>query len=92
MVEAVLVEIYQNIPNSLSEINSCISDNNYLGVITFASRVKSAFSMLGEADLAHTFEAIEASARKGEMSAVKHLFDSAFQESLEKINLILEVV
>jgi len=92
MVETVLVEIQQNIPLSLSEIDSCIKVNDYLGVITFSSRVKSAFFMIGEAELAHTFEALETAARRGEVSAMKNLFESTFQESLEKINLISEAV
>jgi HPt (histidine-containing phosphotransfer) domain-containing protein len=91
MMRAVLNEIFQNIPKSLTEINSSILSNDCLGVITFAPRVKSAFSMLGEAQLALAFESIEISARKGEMSKVKDLFEGVFQESLGKINLLQEL-
>ena len=92
MMGTVLNEIFQSIPKSLAEINSSILSNDYLGVITFAPRVKSAFSMLGEAQLALTFEAIEVSARKGEMSAVKDLFEAALHESVGKIHIIQEGV
>ena len=86
MMDAVLHEIFLKIPASLTEINSSINNNDYLGVITFAPRVKSAFSMLGEPQLALTFQAIEDSARMGEMSKVKVHFETALQDSLAKIN------
>ena len=91
MMDTVLREIFQNIPASLTEINSSIKNNDYLGVITFAPRVKSAFFMLGEPQLALTFQAIEDSARMGEMSEVKHRFETVFHETIVKINLIQEV-
>ena len=91
MMNSVLHEIFLNIPKSLNEINSSILANDYLGVITFAPRVKSAFSMLCETQLAHTFQAIEAAARKGEMSSVKELFESVVEESMMKIHLIQEL-
>jgi len=92
MMGVVLNEILQNIPTCIAEINSSIKANDHLGIITFAPRVKSAFSMLGEAQLALTFEAIEVSARKGEMSAVKDLFEAALHESVGKIHIIQEGV
>jgi len=91
MISTVLNEIFQNIPNSLNEINSSIRKNDYLGVITFAPRVKSAFTMLGETQLVNTFQAIETAARKGEMSSVKELFEAVFEESMMKIHLIQEL-
>ena len=88
MRDTVLNEIFQNIPKSLSEINSSFQANDYLGIITFAPRVKSAFSMLGETHLALAFQAIELSAKKGEMSVAKDLFNAALHETMEKINLM----
>jgi HPt (histidine-containing phosphotransfer) domain-containing protein len=91
MMDTVLREIFQKIPAILKEINSSIKNNDYLGVITYAPRVKSAFSMLGEPQLALTFQAIEDYARMGEMSEVKYHFETVFHETMVKINLIQEV-
>ena len=47
--------------------------------------------MLGEPQLALTFQAIEDYARMGEMSEVKYHFETVFHETMVKINLIQEV-
>lgn len=92
MMRVVICEIFQNLPISLSEINSSLQTNDSLGVITFAARAKSAFLMLREEKLANSFQMIEDFARKGEMTSAKNLFSSDYDETLNTLKLIQEAV
>jgi HPt (histidine-containing phosphotransfer) domain-containing protein len=92
MMGVVLNEIYHNIPNCLSEINTSLKSNDSLGIVTYASRAKSALSMLREDQLALAFMNIELSARNGEMSLAENTFSSVFDNTLSRINSMKEAV
>lgn len=82
MMGVVLNEIYHNIPNSLSEIETSFQKNDSLGVVTYASRAKSAFSMLREEKLVLAFQNIIIAASQGEMSSAQEIFFSVSQAPL----------
>jgi len=92
MMGVVLNEIFQSLTVCLSEINSSLQSNDSLGVITFATRAKSAFLMLREEKLANSFQMIEEHARKGQMSSAKNIFTSDYDETLSALKLIQEAV
>jgi hypothetical protein len=92
MMGVVLNEIYHNIPNCLSEINASLKSNDSLGVVTYASRAKSALSILREDELALAFTNIERSARNGEMSLAENTFSSVFATTLSRISSMKEAV
>jgi HPt (histidine-containing phosphotransfer) domain-containing protein len=92
MMGVVLHEILHNLPKCLAEINSSICKNDSLGVITFASRAKSACAMLREEQLVQSFQMIEDYARKGELSSAKNLFSDEFNDTLVKLQLIKKSV
>lgn len=92
MMGLVLNEIYHNIPNCLSEINASLKSTNSLGVVTYASRAKSALSLLREDELALAFTDIERSARNGDMLLAKKTFSSVFATTLSRISSMKEAV
>jgi hypothetical protein len=92
MMGVVLNEIYHNLPNCLSEINSSLKSNDSLGVVTYASRAKSALQMIREDQLALAFSSIEDSAKRGEMRLAENTFSSVFNTTLERIKGIKEAV
>jgi hypothetical protein len=85
MMGVVLNEIFHNIPNCLIEINSSFSAQDSLGVATYASRARSAFSMLREDNLAEAFMKIERCARKGELSIAQVTFSEISTVTLSRI-------
>ena len=92
MMSVIINEINHKLPQCISEIELSIQKNDPLGVITFASRAKSAFQMLREDRLANSFQKIEDYARKGEMSRVKDLFTSELNPSANQIELLRKSV
>lgn len=80
MMGVVLNQIYHNIPNCLSEIEMGIAENNSSRIVTFASRAKSAFSMLREDQYAQAFQNIILTASRGELSSVKEIFESILSQ------------
>jgi hypothetical protein len=92
MMGVVLNEISHNVPHCLNEINSSLNAKDTLGVVTFASRARSAFSILREDKLAEAFMNIERSARNGEMSEAQVLFSNIFPVTLSCIHSIQTAV
>ncbi|MFM1770927.1 MAG: hypothetical protein RLZZ71_69 [Bacteroidota bacterium] len=90
MMGVVLNEIFHNIPNCLNEIHSGLNSNDSLNVATYASRAKSAFTILREDQLAKAFLQIETAARKGNMSDAEILFTDIFDTTLSRISFIQE--
>jgi HPt (histidine-containing phosphotransfer) domain-containing protein len=92
MMGVVLNEIFHNIPNCLSEIHSSIKAKDSLGVVTYASRAKSALSILREEQLVQAFIIIEKSARNGQMSIAEDTFSGIFDTTLSRISSMKEAV
>jgi HPt (histidine-containing phosphotransfer) domain-containing protein len=92
MMGIVLNELFQNIPNCMSEINSSLISKDSMGVVTYASRAKSALSILREDQLAKAFMSIEHSARNGQMSVAESTFSSVCNTTLSRINAMQESV
>jgi hypothetical protein len=92
MMGVVLNEIFQNLPNCLSEINSSLKTNDSIGVVTYASRAKSALLMIREDQLAQAFDHIEISARNGEMHLAEITFIDAFNHTLARMNSMKDAV
>lgn len=92
MMGIVLNEIYHNLPNCLSEINTSLKLNDSYGVVTYASRAKSALLMIREDQLALAFSSIENSARMGEMISAESTFMGVFNTALSRISNMKETV
>ena len=92
MMGVVLNEIFHNLPNCLAEIKSSLKTNDSIGVVTYASRAKSALQMIREDQLAQAFNNIEISARKGEMKLAEITFIDAFNHTLSRITSMKEAV
>ena len=92
MMGVVLNEIFHNLPNCLAEINSSLKTNDSIGVVTYASRAKSALLMIREDRLAQAFHHIEISARNGEMKHAEITFFDAFNNTLSRITGMKEAV
>ena len=92
MMGVVLNEIYHNLPNCLSEINTSLKLNDSHGVVTYASRAKSALHMIREDQLALAFSSIENSARMGEMISAESTFLGVFNTALSRISNMKEMV
>jgi len=92
MMGVVLNEIFHNLPNCLAEINSSLKTNDSIGVVTYASRAKSALLMIREDQLAQAFHHIEISARNGEMKLAEITFFDAFNNTLSRITGMKEAV
>jgi hypothetical protein len=90
MMGVVLNEIYYNLPNCLSELNASLKSNDSFGVVTYASRAKSALQMLREDQLALIFSSIEDSAKRGELRLAENTFSSVFNTTLTRITNIKE--
>ena len=90
MMGVVLKEIFHNIPNCLNEIHSGLNSNDSLSVATFASRAKSAFTILREDQLAIAFLHVETAARAGNMNAATSTFTSVLEASRSRISSIKE--
>ncbi len=90
MMGVVLNEIFHNIPNCLNEIHSGLNSNDSLSVATYASRAKSAFTILREDQLAKAFLQIETAARSGNMNAATGTFTSVLEASRSRISSIKE--
>jgi HPt (histidine-containing phosphotransfer) domain-containing protein len=92
MMGVLLNEIYHNLPNCLAEINSSLKTNDATGVVTYASRAKSALLMIREDQLALAFSNIEDSAKKGEMTLAENTFTGVFNNTLSRISSMKEAV
>lgn len=92
MMEVLLDEIFNKLPNCLAEINSSLKTNDSVGVVTYASRAKSALVMIREDQLAQAFNHIEISARNGKMNLAELTFIDAFNRTLARINSLKEAV
>lgn len=92
MMGVVLNEIFHNLPNCLSEINNSLKIKDATGVVTFASRAKSALHMIREDQLASAFSTIEDSAKKGEMTIAENTFSNVFNTTLARISNMQETV
>jgi hypothetical protein len=92
MMGIVLNELFQNIPNCMSEINSSLISKDSMGVVTYASRAKSALHILREDQLAEAFSIIEQSAKNGHMSIAESTFSSICGDTLSRMNKIQESV
>ncbi|MDP4630079.1 MAG: hypothetical protein NWQ44_09105 [Flavobacteriales bacterium] len=92
MMGVVLNEIYYTLPKCLSEIDSGLKNNDSLGVVTYATRAKSALLMIREDQLAQAFNQIEISARNGEMKLAEITFIEAFNTALSCISIMKEAV
>jgi len=92
MMDVVLYEIYNNLPKCVSEIDLSLKTNDSFGVVTYATRAKSAFLLINEEKLALAFSNIEDLARKGEMTHAKNTFTGVFNTTLSCISDIKEFV
>jgi HPt (histidine-containing phosphotransfer) domain-containing protein len=92
MMGVLLNELFQNIPNCMSEINSSLLAKDPLGVATYASRAKSAMHILREDQLAEAFSKIEQSARNGKLSVAESTFSNIHKTTISRINNIQESV
>lgn len=92
MMSVVLNKVLQNIPHCLNQINSCMQANDNLGVITYASRAKSALSLIREDQLVNAFHKITLTARNGELSAMRELVDTTYTETLGTLCALKEAV
>jgi len=92
MMSIVLSNVFQNIPHCLNQINSCMQANDKLGVITYASRAKSAFSLIREEQLVMAFHKIALTARDGELSTIREFVSATHTDTLGKLSALKEAV
>jgi len=92
MMGVVLNEIFHNIPNCLSEIETGLKTNDAIGVVAYASRAKSALHMIREDQLANAFHHIETSAKSGELTLAENTFSNVFTATLDRITSMKEAV
>ena len=90
MMGVILNEIYHKLPTCLSEINASLKSNDSIGVVTYASRAKSALHMIREDQLAKAFMTIEDLARNSEMALAENTFSSVFSTTLDRITQMKE--
>ena len=86
MMGAVLTQINQNIPSCMAEIEFGIQQSDYIRIVTYASRAKSAFSMLREKQTTQAFQHIILAATNKDFFTVKDLFVGLQNEIEDKFN------